>query len=447
MGKQKTASSRKQKQKQKQEIIGKIKKQIKEQLIDVMSEDVCKEVQPNFEDLVKAANTLYENLQRIEDKEGKIARIEEQAKKKKTVLRTFFSNKENLSLLLKNKEEQRQQKVINDVLKYIHKFELALDQFLNRKVQLVWVDEQGNLLVATEDGYNELLSTATVDSSNIRGKMAENAMRNLEKYNNNNYINKEVLKEFNDSIDNRKGFYRLALERYEASTIEGGEKKPQKHFYWKRDTNKDPESENIIGNYILSKKINNKGRIAEAYVESVINDTEESPEEDNWLRHLNSLIYEDNVSAILRGDVIRKIINEKTGDSKLEQVGDTGDSKLEQHFAVKSGSWSTAGIRQYLILAERLKDFEDVQISPALFRIGLPMLLNAKSSKTIDNIKNNIVESAGKAVSNKAEEKISNTISDQLTNLLKMYFKNTSVEDIAKRTAILSANLNIKLEI
>lgn len=443
MGKQKTASSRKQKQKQKQEIIEKIK----EQLIDVMSEDVCKEVQPNFKELVEAANTLYENLQKIENQEGLIAQVE----KKEESLRAFFSKKENLSLLLtNNRKESKEQKVINDVLKHIHKFELALDKFLNRKVQLVWVDEQGNLLVATEDGYNELLSTATVDSSNIRGKMAENAMRNLEKYNNNNYIDNKALEEFEQSINNRKEFYRLAIERYEASTIEGKEEKePQKNFYWKKDKNIDCDSNTedyfIRNDYVLSRKINNKGRIAEAYVESVINDTEESPEEDNWLRHLNSLIYEDNISAILRGDVIRKIINTNTGDSKIKQ--DKNTEELEQHFAVKSGSWSTAGIRQYLLLAERLKDFEDVQISPALFRIGLPMLLNANSSKTIDNIKSNIVESAGKAVSNKVEEKISNTIPDRLTNLLKMYFKNTSVENMKKRTAILSASLNIKLEI
>ena len=67
--------------------------------------------------------------------------------------------------------------------------------------------------------------------------------------------------------------------------------------------------------------------------------------------------------------------------------------------------------------------------------------------ETVDNIKSNIVESTGKAVSNKVEEKISNTIPDRLTNLLKIYFKNTSVKDMAKRTAILSASLNIKLEI
>lgn len=442
MGKQKNASSRKQKQKQKQEIIEKIK----EQLIDVMSEDVCNKVQKKFQTLVEAANTLYKNLQRIENQEELIAQVE----KKEESLRAFFSKKENLSLLLtNNRKESKEQKIINDVLKHIHKFELALDKFLNRKVQLVWVDEQGNLLVATEDGYNELLSTATVDSSNIRGKMAENAMSNLEKYNNNNYIDNKVLEEFNDSIDNRKGFYRLAIERYEATTIKEarGKKpqKPQKHFYWKIDTNiDDPESKNIIENYVLSKKINNKGRMAEAYVESVINDDKDKYlEVDNWLRHLNSLIYEDNVSAILRGDVIRKIINENTGDSKLEQGRDT----REQHFAVKSGSWSTAGIRQYLLLAERLLKYRGVKISPALFRIGLPMLLNAKSSETVDNIKSNIVESAGKAVSNKVEEKISNTIPDRLTNLLKIYFKNTSVKDMAKRTAILSASLNIKLEI
>ena len=439
MGKQKTASSRKQKQKQKQENIEKIKEQIKEQLIDVMSEDVCEKVQENFEDLVKAANTLYENLQRIEDQKRLIAKVEEKAES----LRAFFSTKKNLSLLLNNRKESKQQKVINDVLKYIHEFELALDRFLNRKVQLVWVDEEGNLLVATEDGYNELLSTATVDSSNIRGKMAENAMRNLEKDNNNKYIDNKVLEEFEQSIKNRKEFYKLAIERYEATTIEGKEKKPQKHFYWKKGENEDPEPKNIRGEYVLSKKINNKGRIAEAYVESIVNDTEEPLEVNNWLRHLNSLIYEDNISAILRGDVIKKIINENTGDSKLEQNRNTEELELEQHFAVKSGSWSTAGIRQYLLLAERLLKYKNTKISPALFRIGLPMLLNAKSSETV----NNIVESTGEAVSNKAEEKISNTISDQLTNLLNMYFKNTSVEDMKKRTAILSANLNIKLEI
>lgn len=436
MGKQKTASSRKQKQKQKQEIIEKIK----EQLIDVMSEDVSNKVQKKFQKLVEAANTLYKNLQRIEDQEGPIAQVEKKAES----LRAFFSNKENLSLLLKNKEGQRQQKVINDVLKYVHEFELALDKFLNRKVQLVWVDEKGNLLATTEDGYNQLLSMADVDSSNIRGKMAENAVKRLETLEDSNNIYTEALTDFNKSINNRREFYQLALKRYEANTIEEeiGEKKPQKpqkHFYWKKDDKKDDsESENIIGEYVLSRKINNKGRMAEAYVESVINEYHkgENLEVNNWLRHLNSLIYEDNSSAILRGDIIRKIIN-----------GNTGKSNLEQHFAVKSDSWSTAGIRQYLLLAERLLEYRGIKISPALFRVGLPMLLSAKSSKTVSNIKSNIVESAGKTVSNKAEGKISNTISDRLTNLLKIYFKNTSVKDMAKRTAILSANLNIKLEI
>ncbi|MCI7527388.1 MAG: hypothetical protein MSA65_03700 [Mollicutes bacterium] len=439
MGKQKTASSRKQKQKQKQENIEKIKEQIKEQLIDVMSKDVCEKVQENFGKLVTAAETLYKNLHNIEDQKKLIAKVEEKAES----LRAFFSTKKNLSLLINNRKESKQQKVINDVLKYVHEFELALDQFLNRKVQLVWVDEEGNLLVATEDGYNELLSTATVDSSNIRGKMAENAMRNLEKDNNNKYIDNKVLEEFEQSIKNRKEFYKLAIKRYEATTIEDtGKKKPQKHFYWKKGENEDPEPKNIRGEYVLSKKINNKGRIAEAYVESVINEYEEKNlEVNNWLRHLNNLIYEDNISAILRGDVIKKIINENTGDSKIKQNKNT--EELEQHFAVKSGSWSTAGIRQYLLLAERLLKYKNTKISPALFRIGLPMLLNAKSSETV----NNIVESTGEAVSNKAEEKINNTISDQLTNLLNIYFRNTSVEDMAKRTAILSANLNIKLEI
>lgn len=432
MGKQKNASP------SKQEIIEKIK----EQLIDVMSEDVSKEVQDNFQELVKAANTLYENLQKIENQEELIAQVE----KKEESLRAFFSKKENLSLLLtNNRKESKEQKVINDVLKHIHKFELALDKFLNRKVQLVWVDEQGNLLVATEDGYNELLSTATVDSSNIRGKMAENAMSNLEKYNNNKYIDNKVLKEFEQSINNRREFYQLAIKRYEASTIEGTEikKEPKKNFYWKKDDNEDPKPKNeeyyIIGNYVLSKKINNKGRIAEAYVESVINEYEENEnvEEDNWLRHLNSLIYEDNVSAILRGDVIKKIID-----------GNTGDSKLEQHFAVKSGSWSTAGIKQYLLLAERLKDFkEDVQISPSLFRVGLPMLLTAKKDEKVEKIKSYIVKDAAEEVSNKTEKQINNIASDRLLELLKLYFKNTTKKDMAKRTAILSVSLNIKLEI
>lgn len=434
MGKQKNASP------SKQEIIEKIKKQ----LIDVMSKDVSEEVQENFQKLVDAAKTLYNKLQKIEDQEGLIAQVEKQAEKKEESLRAFFSTKENLSLLLKNnRKESKQQKVINDVLKYVHEFELALDKFLNRKVQLVWVDEQGNLLVATEDEYNKLLSTATVDSK-IRGKMAENAMRALRdlETHNNNYIDK-ALKEFQQSINNRRAFYQLAIKRYEASTIEetGEKKNPKKTFYWTRDKNIDHVSKTgdhfIRGNYVLSKKINTKGRIAEAYVESVINEYKEANlEVNNWLRHLNSLIYEDNVSAILRGDVIKKIINENTGESKLEQ-----------HFAVKSGSWSTAGIRQYLLLAERLLEYEKIQISPALFRIGLPMLLDVKSSTTVNNIKSNIVESTGKTVSNKVEEKISNTIPDRLTNLLKIYFRNTSVKDMAKRTAILSASLNIKLEI
>ena len=104
MGKQKNASP------SKQEIIEKIK----EQLIDVMSEDVSKEVQKNFQELVKAANTLYEKLQKIKNQGEKIAKIKIQAEKKETVLRAFFSNKENLSLLLNNRKESEQQKVINE---------------------------------------------------------------------------------------------------------------------------------------------------------------------------------------------------------------------------------------------------------------------------------------------------------------------------------------------
>lgn len=427
MGKQKTVSS------SKQEIIEKIK----EQLIDVMSKNVSEEVQENFQNLVNAAKTLYKNLQRIEDQEGLIAQVE----KKAETLRAFFTTKENLSLLLNNRKESKQQKVINDVLKYVHEFELALDQFLNRKVQLVWVDEKGNLLATTEDGYNQLLSMANVDSDS-RGKIAENAVKTLETLENSKNIYTEALTDFNDSINNRKRFYQLALKRYEANTIEEeiGEKKPQKpqkHFYWKKDNEKDDsESENIIGKYVLSKKINNKGRIAEAYVESVINDTEEPLEENNWLRHLNSLIYEDNISAILRGDVIKKIIDKNTGESKLEQ-----------HFAVKSGSWSTAGIKQYLLLAERLKDFKKVQISPSLFRVGLPMLLTAKKDEKVEKIKSYIVKDAAEEVSNKTEKQINNIASDRLLELLKLYFKNATKKDMAKRTAILSASLNIKLEI
>lgn len=447
MGKQKTALSSKQK----------IIKKIKKQLIDVMSEDVCEEVQKNFQTLVTAAKTLYNKLQKIEDQEGAIAQVEKQAKKKEAALRTFFSTKENLSLLLKdNRKESKQQKVINDVLKYIHEFELALDKFLNRKVQLVWVDEQGNLLVATEDEYNKLLSTATA-TQDIRGHIAENAMRTLkglDKYNN-TYID-EALKEFEQSINNRRSFYQLALKRYEANIIEeNGEKKPQKYFYWERDKKKDHVSKTgdhfIRKNYVLSKKINNKGRMAEAYVESIINDDKnEYLEVNNWLRHLNSLIYEDNVSAILRGDVIKKIINENTGNSKLKQYRNTGESKLEQHFAVKSGSWDIAGIRQYLLLAERLLEYEGTQISPALFRIGLPMLLTKGNSDTIKSIKSNIVESTAKTVTNKVEKQIDNTVSDRLTNLLNIYFENTANEnmkEMKERTAILSASLNIKLEI
>lgn len=436
MGKQKTELSSKQK------IIEKIKKQ----LIDVMSEDVCEEVQQNFQTLVKAADTLYKNLQKIQDQEGKIAQINVQNKKKETVLRTFFSNKENLSLILKdNRKESKQQKVINDVLKYIHDFELALDQFLNRKVQLVWVDEQGNLLVATEDEYNKLLSTATA-TQDIRGRITENAMKTLKELDkhNNTYIDK-ALKEFEQSINNRRGFYQLALKRYEANTIEEtGEKKPQQYFYWKRDKEKDHVSKTgdhfIRKNYVLSKKINNKGRMAEAYVESIINDDKnEYLEVNNWLRHLNSLIYEDNVSAILRGDIIKKIINENTGELKLEQ-----------HFAVKSGTWDTAGIRQYLLLAERLKEFKGVQISPSLFRVGLPMLLSVKKDEKVQSIKNNIVENAAEIVSNKVEKQIDDTVSNRLTNLLNIYFENTANEnmkEMKERTAILSASLNIKLKI
>ena len=235
-------------------------------------------------------------------------------------------------------------------------FEVALNQFLNRTVNLAYVDKDGSLIVIEEAKVGRLYAEATKN----RGRGNISAAR-FRKTVSREELNAEFQKDINEIVASKKKIYTEAIRRYE-DTIKAIQ---QRQYYWQLNQERE-----------YSPTISNKGRIAEAYAEAVLTEDAmvvDSPQiaVERGLQALVRHIEEDNVGAAIKGDVQVK-----------------GDGKI--FFAIKEGSFSTPRIGQYYALAVNLQDIPEM--TPEELESRLAELTNMRS--VADKIESNAFQFA-----------------------------------------------------
>jgi hypothetical protein len=251
------------------------------------------------------------------------------------------------------------------VLKAQHEFEKKVNEFLNRKIYLTYVDEQGSVIAYDDIAVEQIYQQATGNVG--RGNINPGAIRKATN------IDKEVLdinKKIQKSVAKRKEVYLTAIQRWESNSSEGNKNyNPSYHtFYWRLNN-----SHNITG---WTNKIDSRGVIAEGYAEAVINnkmDVLNNQKEVSLFNLWHNYIKKDSVPAAVKGDVV---------------LADDGSIQ----FAIKQGQFSTAKIGQYINLAYNITRLSD-NITKKNFYLALPKLLSLnKTTEKVVSILNNKVE-------------------------------------------------------
>ena len=220
-----------------------------------------------------------------------------------------------------------------------HNFEGAVNEFLNRTMYLTYVQDDGTILFLDEAHTGDLYRTATANAG--RGNIGK------DKINNFNDLVEELNNVIQKSVAKNKPIYKNALNRWEKKNFGY-----RKHFYYQ-----------LEGKWYPSRRVRTKGRIAEAYVQLVV-DNNTTVDKEYGLYLLDSRIDIDNIPAVVKGDVV------------FDESGNV-------HFAVKEGSFSTAKISSYYYLALNIVAIKNPP-SKEEFQQALPKLV--RISQTADKI-------------------------------------------------------------
>ena len=271
---------------------------------------------------------------------------------------TKSSLKDKMTYIYKMMREETS--FTRQILQYQHQFEKELNEFLQRKIYLTYVNKDGTLNVYDDAGIGELYKTATANKG--RGNISQSNIVDME------MVEEALQRQIRLSAAMRKEVYTTAIERYSNNDNEVymNYKPSERTFYWWKTYHK------VLGGW--TDPIVNKGPIAEGYVGAVIN---EDPDVTNadiesalaalWNNHISK----DSVGAAIKGDVVM-------------------DSHGNIQFAVKTGSFSTAKIGQYIRLAYNILQLK--QLTQEELKQYLPKLINFSkiSQSIIDNINNKV---------------------------------------------------------
>lgn len=297
-------------------------KQILEKaMLDITAKNIVEEERMSFKDLQKSAQKFLNDI-KIMDKRYK--NLITKARLSEAIQGIYMDMRLSSSYT-------------QEVLQSQHIFEMALNDFLGRKIYLSYVYTDGGISFLGDGNISELYQKATANVG--RGNIGESV---LESFTEQNDVIEKIKKELQESIKKRKAVYQTAYQRYEKTKKEKMHyKNSAKTYYWYIN-----EEKNRLRH---TNPINTAGIIAEAYANAVINQDEEilgSPEmvkehslEVLWTNYINGK--KDSIPAIVKGDVVYK-----------------NDGNIQ--FAVKAGSFSTAKIRQYITFAYNILRLEDV---------------------------------------------------------------------------------------
>ena len=314
-------------------------------IIDITSEDFVTVEEGNFQSLKKAAKKFvdevlihYQNLLRTQ----KLIKTQNL----KNGLQYFYQYMRENTNFTKN------------VLQLQAYFENQLNNFLGRKIHLVWVSKEGHLLFVDEANINQIYKKAFGQFG--RGGIDESVLNNMT-----STIEQTLIDKFKESQELRIGVYTTIRNRW---LDPKNKKRFYYHGYYKN-----------FNRRRYTRRFPNLGGIAEGYAGAVINDDPEIAwkEGQSEIKRQSSIrkLYEkhiqlDSVAGAVKGDV-KFQLNEANGNI---------------HFAVKEGSFSTAKFGQFFALAQKILQIE--KITKTDFENQIPKLIR------IDNITRKILQDA-----------------------------------------------------
>lgn len=294
--------------------------------------------QDDFQGLQNAAKLFLENVQIVSD-------MYRDALSKSSL-------KSKITDLYKNMRAETS--YTQKVLKYQHMFEVALNQFLGREIYLTYVTDSGNLNFYGDANIGKLYETATANRG--RGNISASSLFDA------NDLQEDIKKDITESMMNKTMVYQTAIKRYRNNDDEEhmNYNISKKTFYWWLQYHKK------LGGW--TDPIVNEGPIAEGYAGAVINQDKEINNgkiESSLAILWNRYIGKDSIGAAIKGDIVYK-----------------NNGNIQ--FAVKKGSFSTAMVRQYLILAYNILQIK--QLTAA--ELSNPTVFNSlvRMSKRTDAI-------------------------------------------------------------
>lgn len=297
-----------------------------EPIIDPTTQGINKYLRNNSEYLKKSARTFLSGVRKIINNYSHIRVL---------LKSTKTGTAASLSTIYESMKTSTQ--VTRECIKLQYDFETALNNFLGREIQLLYIDEDGKMLYANE------LNAAKVYQTAVAGKSGKGTIQNLDK-NSLTQFPQEIADSFKDTLNRRQNLYtpirNEVVNRWTDNHNSDNVwvKMDPSHlntFYWIASTNGDKKE------WDWSKSIN-RGHIYETYAHLIWEEKKEitfnpSIELDigaywNYMQNHNLL---NSVAGIVKGDV-SFFLNPAI------------------QFAVKSGSFNTAAMGPYIDVAYQL---------------------------------------------------------------------------------------------
>lgn len=273
--------------------------------------------------------------------------------------RQYYRFLSDMARVYNGKKDKENRKKMLNALKCFSKH---IDEYANRQISYLYVDEEGGLLLESSQKMYDFIKKYTGNKGRTSLKIFEGM----------DFTEDNFLKAFGGNIKEEE---QDALKPLIASVQKRAENWSPIYRYlynhdnvFKQFNNAREKGEwydldniEITSDYPSRKAMSNRGDLVEAYVEILFNSREEStinnynegeaksPKRAFWLGHSNEahILSEerpthDSIPGSIKGDV------------KINET--TGTVSIGLYLAVKSGSYSTENMKQYIRLALSIRN-------------------------------------------------------------------------------------------
>lgn len=286
-------------------------------------------VQYDFNDLKKAANTyiqlITEHIYNQKDINNKIQSWINQQK----------NNRDSFNIFIKdlNKKMAKRKLSASKLFSYTLDFRRVLDGFLERKIPLTLIDEDGSIIVTTQQGQSKIYKHLSKNTAG-RGRL-KNLQKVLQQQ---GVLEKQAQEIINDRIASMKLVFSEAIRRAEKKQSDMRFSPSHRYVYYRLW-----DKHHITG---WGGPIANN-EIAERYADVVLNRTYVKQDVEWGLAALVNGFQSHNWDRAIGG-----------GDAS---VSVTDQGTVDFSLAIKYGkSFQTQGIRQYIIAAFNISMIQNI---------------------------------------------------------------------------------------